>query len=507
MLMLCKRPPEGVELHRFENCHPDPISTIVMRSDARSAQVEFLVVAGGAMAVYGLWEGTLQKASTRSKRSVSIRPIWQENKFASLRCQSADFQKSRGLMISQRVVLSQRGARNLEEQRCLTIARKDNDMSGVQVKRLDEEEVNFCSSAVCNEFSCDIIKTVNGRLSTGHIGKEAERFLRDLHTVSQAQCDALQIELQTNVVPRKLHLALEPPSCCVEMRPYLQNLVQTLSPHGHKLLQLSMDSSSGAHADSDLFDAASVPVAKHQDFNPSETSSAVVASILKCGALGMPLLIEGDASTGKTLAVEFAAHLMSKRLLKLPVSPGTSLHDMLGNIGFSEDTGGMEFKPGVLPLAMSRGYWLLLDEANLAPSSAMSALEEVLNTGQLEIPSSLVHADVRLKHKISSRGTLVVKKHPGFCVFATQNPPRASQYRATRHELSESLLSHFICTVMKSSSRMEIEALVSRRLGYQEAPHLDARKTLPEEGHVKLLTTEGALTIIGSSGLWTFLFS
>lgn len=42
----------------------------------------------------------------------------------------------------------------------------------------------------------------------------------------------------------------------------------------------------------------------------------------------------------------------------------------------------MQFKPGVLPQAMSRGYWLLLDEANLAPPSVLSVLEEVFNTGQ-----------------------------------------------------------------------------------------------------------------------------
>ena len=91
-------------------------------------------------------------------------------------------------------------------------------------------------------------------------------------------------------------------------------------------------------------------------------------------------------------------------------------------------------------------------------------LVQVFNSRQLEIPGSLVSANKRLKQRLTDRGTLVVKQNPGFCLFVTQNPPMAAQYRATRHQLGEAFLSHFVCVVLEPCSRSEQEAIVMKRL-------------------------------------------
>ena len=64
--------------------------------------------------------------------------------------------------------------------------------------------------------------------------------------------------------------------------------------------------------------------------------------------------------------------------------------------------------PGVLVEAMRHGYWIILDELNLAPSDVLEALNRVLDDNrELYIPETqtTVKADTR------------------FRLFATQNPP------------------------------------------------------------------------------------
>lgn len=63
---------------------------------------------------------------------------------------------------------------------------------------------------------------------------------------------------------------------------------------------------------------------------------------------------------------------------------------------------------GVLVEAMRKGYWIILDELNLAPTDVLEALNRVLDDNrELFIPETQT----------------LVKAHPGFRLFATQNPP------------------------------------------------------------------------------------
>lgn len=63
---------------------------------------------------------------------------------------------------------------------------------------------------------------------------------------------------------------------------------------------------------------------------------------------------------------------------------------------------------GVLVEAMRHGYWIILDELNLAPSDVLEALNRVLDDNrELYIPETQV----------------AIKANPKFRLFATQNPP------------------------------------------------------------------------------------
>jgi len=63
---------------------------------------------------------------------------------------------------------------------------------------------------------------------------------------------------------------------------------------------------------------------------------------------------------------------------------------------------------GVLVEAMRHGYWIILDELNLAPSDVLEALNRVLDDNrELYIPETQT----------------TVKADQKFRLFATQNPP------------------------------------------------------------------------------------
>ena len=515
---------DGRELHRLESCHFDSLSWLLTRPRNSSMGHDdceiFTSSIDGSVAVWEL-KGLGPPSQTSSfkpipshpkssKKSLELclRPLWQRGqKDFDLTCSRTDFQRVLGLSWQQRSVLAQHGAINVDLHRSLVLPRTTGQVSGIQV-RLESDHslrivgfapagsiIDFNTEDSGNRINCgDVLKLVNGKS-----GKDAVALLESLPSLSDVACKELELQVVRPIAIEAETVQFEPPPCCPDMRPLLQELGASLSTRGVEWVRTR------ARADVvDLFwDSPPVPIGKHQDFHLSERSKRILSTIFKCATLGTPLLIEGDASAGKTVAVEQAAHAMGKPLLKFPVSQSTSVEDILGSASFSEG-GGMTFKPGVLPLAMSRGYWLLLDEANLAPESVLHVLEEVFNSQQLEIPGSAVSTDLRLKQRLTERGTLVVQVHPDFCLFATQNPPRAAQYRATRHELGEALLSHFVCVVLEPSSLGEQEAIVTKRMSSSTVERIQSQQESPkfESGAIRLKKAGGGAWLQGWEASW-----
>ncbi len=74
----------------------------------------------------------------------------------------------------------------------------------------------------------------------------------------------------------------------------------------------------------------------------------------------------------------------------------------------TDSAGNLAFREGVLVEAVRKGYWIILDELNLAPSEVLEALNRLLDDNrELFIPET--------------QETVV--PHPHFMLFATQNPP------------------------------------------------------------------------------------
>ena len=76
--------------------------------------------------------------------------------------------------------------------------------------------------------------------------------------------------------------------------------------------------------------------------------------------------------------------------------------------------------------AVRHGYWVILDELNLAPSEVLEALNRLLD-------------DNRELHIVETQ--ISIKAYPNFRIFATQNP---TEGYGGRKELSEAFKNRFI---------------------------------------------------------------
>jgi MoxR-like ATPase len=190
-----------------------------------------------------------------------------------------------------------------------------------------------------------------------------------------------------------------------------------------------------------------------------ETLRAVALGVLH----GMPVALEGETAASKTSAVMYLAHLLEQPIVRLNLSGHTDASELVGRYvpadsagmidwaGLNPDTpwlkpdskkiitlaakegrplndaerlaiigreqfpvSGWRFQEGYLPQAMRNGWWILLDEMNLAETQVL----ERLNCA-LENPPGLVLTEG--SGTVFGRGG-DIPVHPSFRMLATMNP-------------------------------------------------------------------------------------
>ena len=105
------------------------------------------------------------------------------------------------------------------------------------------------------------------------------------------------------------------------------------------------------------------------------------------------------------------------------------------------------FQEGVLPLAMRNGFWVILDELNLAPTDVLEALNRVLDDNrELFIPETQT----------------LIKAHPNFRLFATQNP--TGTYGG-RKPLSRAFRNRFVELHFNEVPTEELSEIIEKRAG------------------------------------------
>lgn len=158
-----------------------------------------------------------------------------------------------------------------------------------------------------------------------------------------------------------------------------------------------------------------------------------------------PVLIQGPTSAGKTSAVEFLARQTGHRFVRINNHEHTDIQEYLGTYVTDPQTGNLVFQEGLLVTAVRQGHWIVLDELNLAPTDVLEALNRLLDDNrELVIPETQE----------------VIKPHPNFILFATQNPPGLY---AGRKVLSRAFRNRFLEVHFDDVPKDELETILGQR--------------------------------------------
>lgn len=169
-----------------------------------------------------------------------------------------------------------------------------------------------------------------------------------------------------------------------------------------------------------------------------------LSRIISLSQRRLPILIQGKTSVGKTSLITYLAKLTGNKCYRINNHEHTDLQEYVGRYVLKEN-GELVFQDGLLVRALRKGYWIILDELNLAPCELLEALNRVLDDNrELFIPDT--------------RET--VKAHAKFMLFATQNPP---EDYAGRKLLSRAFRNRFIELHFDDIPIVELEEILHRR--------------------------------------------
>lgn len=162
---------------------------------------------------------------------------------------------------------------------------------------------------------------------------------------------------------------------------------------------------------------------------------------------GFPVLIQGPTSAGKTSMIEYLANFSGNCFVRINNHEHTDLQQYLGTYISGAD-GKLVFQEGLLVQAMRRGYWIVLDELNLAPTDVLEALNRLLDDNrELLIPETQE----------------IVRPHENFRLFATQNPPGLY---GGRKVLSRAFRNRFLELHFDEIPEDELEFILQKRSRY-----------------------------------------
>ena len=157
-----------------------------------------------------------------------------------------------------------------------------------------------------------------------------------------------------------------------------------------------------------------------------------------------PVLLEGPTSAGKTTMIEYLAARCGHKCVRINNHEHTDIQEYTGSYS-SDSNGKLCFQEGILVQALRKGHWVILDELNLAPSEVLEALNRLLDDNR-----ELYLAETNE----------VVKPHPNFKLFATQNPSGAY---GGRKPLSRAFRNRFVEMHMGDIPEQEMITILEKR--------------------------------------------
>jgi midasin len=194
-----------------------------------------------------------------------------------------------------------------------------------------------------------------------------------------------------------------------------------------------------------------------------------------------PILLQGPTSSGKTSLVQHLARITQHKFVRINNHEHTDLQEYMGSY-VSDANGKLKFQEGVLVQAVRNGWWIVLDELNLAPSEVLEALNRLLDDNrELFIPET----------------SQTVRPHPSFLLFATQNPPGLY---GGRKVLSRAFRNRFVSLHVDDIPKEELKTILMRRCqlppsGSRSGPMVEVMTSLQKDRHgTNVFTAKEAVT-------------
>lgn len=189
----------------------------------------------------------------------------------------------------------------------------------------------------------------------------------------------------------------------------------------------------------------------------TESLQQNLSIIFQCIQAGARPLLEGDTGIGKSAIVMEAARRLGKPIIRFNMSSKVTTTSFFGAPLLRSSSSGTEvvFQEGPFTEAFRQGYWLLIDEFNLAPEGVLNSLEQALDLGRLSITSP-----VELE---GGERFVEVEQHPQFALFATQNPC-TGHFKGAREQHSSTLLDRFSPVTIKRPTNDDIRMIVEHTL-------------------------------------------
>ncbi|KAG5506394.1 hypothetical protein JKF63_05897 [Porcisia hertigi] len=163
-----------------------------------------------------------------------------------------------------------------------------------------------------------------------------------------------------------------------------------------------------------------------------------------------PVLLEGPTSSGKSSMVKYLAELTGNKFVRINNHDSTEVQEYLGHY-VTDEFGKLRYVDGILVNAVRHGYWVVLDELNLAPTDVLEALNRLLDDNcELFVPDTQE----------------TIKPHPQLRIFATQNP--AGIYSG-RKMLSRAFRNRFLEITVDEIPTTEISTILCRRFSLPQS--------------------------------------
>jgi len=161
--------------------------------------------------------------------------------------------------------------------------------------------------------------------------------------------------------------------------------------------------------------AARAPrLAEFDHYCLDQGTAETLAHAAEAARAAEPCLLEGETSASKTSALLYLAALLGRPVARVNLNGQTETGELLGRFAPAEG-GGWAWRDGVVVEALRQGWWLILDELNLAEPQVLERLNSLLERAPT---LTLTERD----HRVFAREGGDEPLSPHFRVFATMNP-------------------------------------------------------------------------------------